>query len=302
MQVHRSTFLVMGTTANLTLVGSGRLDLLADLAESRLRMLQARWSRFEPESELSVLGRTGHQVVSEDTLALVLAMQDAWKSTSGLFDPTVRVDLAGYDRDWAAMPMSSPAAAFTWTSSMGAVLVDEEASTVTLPAGVTLDPGAIGKGLAADWVLADFKSVGVEGALVDIGGDLTFFGHSPADFWTISVADEDHFDLPDASDLLVLEYPNFVEPVGVATSSTRRRRWTAGHHVIDVHTGLPTVNSISSVTVSASSACLAEVHATAAMQTSVASSLQRFDDLGLHGLIVSDQKVWTNLTKEYASC
>jgi thiamine biosynthesis lipoprotein len=48
-----------------------------------------------------------------------------------------------------------------------------------VPVGVTLDPGGIGKGLAADLTACLLTDSGACGALVNLGGDLRAVGRPP---------------------------------------------------------------------------------------------------------------------------
>ena len=72
---------------------------------------------------------------------------------------------------------------------------------------------------------------------------------------------------------------------GVATSSTRSRRWVAAgrshHHLIDPATGAESTTDLASVTVFAQSGWLAEAHATAAI---LAGSEGVLDELERHRL------------------
>ena len=111
----------------------------------------------------------------------------------------------------------------------GAILVDARDAVVQLPAGTTLDPGGLGKGLAADIVAEELLSAGASGALVEIGGDLRVAGEPPTgDGWTIGIRSA------------VDGEPHRVARLtagGVATSSSRLRTWRhegrAYHHLID---------------------------------------------------------------------
>jgi thiamine biosynthesis lipoprotein len=128
---------------------------------------------------------------------------------------------------------------------------------VSLPPGAVVDPGAIGKGLAADLVSAELVADGAAGALVSVGGDLRVAGRAPAGGWIVAL-DHDGSE-PIGSVALVAG--------GVATSSILRRRWwtPAGrvHHVIDPRTGRPTSGAAIACTVVAGEAWWAEALATA---------------------------------------
>ena len=134
---------------------------------------------------------------------------------------------------------------------------------MTRPAGVALDPGGIGKGLAADLVVAQLLAAGRGGALVDVGGDLACAGTAPLPGgWPVTVEHPDD----------VRRRPRArsrSSAGGVATSSTRSRRWVhdgaVRHHVIDPASGAMSDTDLAAVTVIARSGWLAEAHATAAI-------------------------------------
>lgn len=127
---------------------------------------------------------------------------------------------------------------------------------MTLPQGVGLDPGGIGKGLAADIVVRELLAAGAAGAMVNLGGDVRVAGQSRhGDGWTIVV--EDPFDASKE-----LSRVHLVDGA-VATSSRLLRRWRRGdtdfHHLVDPRTGAPLAGDIAAVTVVAGAAWWAEV-------------------------------------------
>ncbi len=89
---------------------------------------------------------------------------------------------AGYDRDFATLD-AGPAAAPDKPGAAGGhdagpapgcrgIVIDPIVGAVTLPSGVELDLGGIGKGLAADLVVDELLAAGAAGACVNVGGDL----------------------------------------------------------------------------------------------------------------------------------
>ena len=150
--------------------------------------------------------------------------------------------------------------------TMGDIEIDRSEAAVRLPAGLALDPGGIGKGLAVDLAVRYLLDLGVAGALVSIGGDMAMAGSPPptssdAGGWSISVEDPG----PSNGELCRL----VVSGGGVATSSTRSRRWVhAGqerHHLIDPRLSAQSSTDLATVTVIARSGWIAEAHATAAL-------------------------------------
>ncbi|HLF40676.1 MAG TPA: FAD:protein FMN transferase [Acidimicrobiia bacterium] len=261
-------FRAMGSAAHVIVVG-GAADLAAT-AVDRLADLEARWSRFLPDSELSRLNRIGGGlvVVSPETyLAVELAVR-AWRTTGGLYDPTILPALvgAGYDRSFeqltGAPNGSPPPPAAGPAAGCGAIELLPALGGVVLPADVSLDLGGIGKGLAADLVVTDLMASGAAGACVNLGGDLRLAGVAPTDDgWVIGI--EDPWD-PGSDRCRVT-----LTSGAVATSTTAKRRWHAGgeekHHLIDPRTGRSARSGVCAATVVAGEAWRAEVLAKACL-------------------------------------
>lgn len=268
-------FRAMGTDCELTVYGVGAAEFAA-MGVQRVELLEQCWSRFRPSSELTNLNSlagSGPVNVSDDLLTLVDIMLEAWKSTGGLFDPTVinSMNALGYDRDFASViardAIAAVTAQVTRAPGMGDVLIDEEAMTVSLPAGVGVDPGAIGKGLAADIIVEELMNAGADGVLVNLGGDIVFAGSPGSDApWVIAILDER---LPlDSGDRVVrhLEFETGTDHGAVATSTTLKRVWANGrHHVIDPRTGNVARTDLVQATIAASTGWWAEVAATTAL-------------------------------------
>ncbi len=249
-------------------------------------------SRFDPQSELSHLNRTPGRAVRVSPLlfAAVRAALAAAAATGGLFDPTVldALEAAGYDRSFDEIGAPGGAATTTVTSRVPVrvagwerVQVDPAARTVTLPAGVRLDLGGIGKGMAVDAAADRLRRF--PGALVDAGGDVRVDGHSPEGGpWRVGVQDPRD---PDR-DLAVLE----VVAGGVATSSVMRRRWRQDgeerHHLIDPRTGASARTDVLAATVVAPTATEAETFAKAAVIAGAEDGTRLLERRGLAGLLV----------------
>ena len=183
---------------------------------------------------------------------------------------------------WSVSPI--PSGNGHGDSTLDHLEIDVDTCTVRLPVGLTIDAGGIGKGLAADLAVEHALRLGAEGALVSIGGDISMGGRPPEGGWTV-VAEHPE---PDRGTLGTIAVPGG----GVATSSTRSRRWRLDgrerHHVIDPWTGRPSTTDLSSVTVVARSGWLAEVHATAAILAGSAEVIEYLDRHELSGLAVTD--------------
>lgn len=272
---------VMGTDLHVVAVGDPDATAAAVVrAAARLELLEARWSRFRPTSELTraAAGAGAWHDVSADTVALVGAILSAHARTGGRCDGTggAAIAAAGYDRDLAARRAAGPAPDRAPVPFPGpaAVELDTERRRLRLAPGCVLDAGAVGKGLAADLVTAELLSgpgavAGLDGLLVSVGGDLVAAGRGPGGVWGVDV--DLAADLPD--DLAAEARPSRVRwsltAGAVATSSSRRRTWTTAsgtsHHVLDPATGAPAAAPPALVSVHAGTGWWAEAAATALM-------------------------------------
>ena len=247
----------MGSVAHVVLTGGTAEHL--DHARARVAELEARWTRFRDDSELSRLNRSPEQpvIVSADTYCLLEHAIAAWERTDGAYDPTVLPSLraAGYDRDFRAITDGPPYAVPAPAPGCAEIDLDPVTRCAILPLGVEIDPGGIGKGLAADLITAELIDAGAAGAMVSLGGDLRVRGEPPeGDTWSIAV---EHPADPHRQ-LLQLG----IADGAVATSSVLRRRWRHGgderHHLIDPRTGEPADVGLVAATVVAADGWWAE--------------------------------------------
>jgi len=250
----------MSTDVTITVVDGD--DALLAWARDRIDQLEARWSRFRPTSDIARLNAAGGGVpveVSNDTLIAVRAACAAWVHTGGAFDPTVHDSLLrlGYDESIEQVrrrEASDAPVVLLPSPGCAGIVIDDRAGCITLPAGVRLDLGGIGKGLAADLTAEGLAARGAAGALVDIGGDLRVVGESPrGGAWLIDIEDPRN-ERPIATVQLV--------DGGVATSTTLRRRWCSGHrshhHIVEPATGSSTSSAVVGAAVVAGTAAWAD--------------------------------------------
>lgn len=272
----------MGTDCDLTLVG-GDPELL-ERAVDRVAALEARWSRFRPDSELVRLhAHPGRPVVvSDETFEVLRLAIEAWRMTGGAFDPSVHdaVVAAGYTDDFTSLPADSPAAEPGEPApGPGGVVLDRLVRAVTVPPGVHLDLGGIGKGRAADLVAAELLAAGATGVCLSMGGDVRLAGTPPTTGWIVAVEELPGWRLGLAHG-------------GVATSARTRRRWRRdgeeAHHLIDPRTGRPAAGAGRAVTVIAGTAAEAEVLAKALFLLGPESGGDLLAERGATGVVVDD--------------
>ena len=282
--VDRLAFRAMGTDIEIVVVDGPPGS--AATARRRIDDLEARWSRFRPDSEVSRLTASAGRwlAVSADTALLVDRARHAWDLTGGAFDPTVLGDVvrAGYTTSWEGPGPRTPGHSDLFT---GCGDIEIRPGQVRLPAGTGFDPGGIGKGLAADLVALEALQAGAAGICINVGGDLRVAGPSPdGGAWTVAVELPEDLagrTAPEAPAAHTVPEVLVVASGAVASSTSRRRVWTvdgaARHHLIDPRSGLPADTNRAFATVVAGSGWLAEAVATAVM---LAPAAHPFDVLG----------------------
>lgn len=269
-----ASFPCFGSTCSIYVIGDGALGSAEDaVAHTRARL--ERWhrdfTRFEPDSELSLLnGDPRHAVeVSAAMARFAELVRRAAELSNGLVDATLlgEIESAGYTTDLAqpvdlreALAKAPPRlpAAPNSGSRWRLLRVDANENVVFRPPGVRLDSGGLAKGLFCD-LLAE-KLGTHEAYAIECAGDLRIGGRARVER-AIQVAS------PFGTQIL----HTFSDThVAAATSGIGRRSWIDAqgrpcHHLLDPSTGRPAFTGIVQVTALAPRAALAEVCAKAAI-------------------------------------
>jgi thiamine biosynthesis lipoprotein len=216
--------------------------------------VDARLSRFRPESELSQLNQAGGSWFDASSVlySSVEAALHAARASGGLFDPTLlpQLEALGYDRDFSLIAQRDIAADSeprpVWTpptQAWRAVELDPDGLRIRLPEGSRLDFGGIAKGWAADLAFTTYCQP-FPGALVNVGGDLRASGGPQAnEAWAVGMrgphAEAGATEPGEAEWAATIR----LSRGALATSGAARRWWRAGgevrHHLLDPRTGLP---------------------------------------------------------------
>ncbi len=262
-------FRAMNTSILLAVDGDSYSAIGLQEARAAINSFEARFSRFQPASELSRFNRSNGEWVniSADLMEMLDLALHYHGSTNGLFDPSILNDLKriGYDRSMdelhaGSVPSSQASASQpTPKPAFASLELDHPNRSVRLPPGMQIDLGGIAKG----WIVeraARILNQYADVCAVNAGGDIFFIGEPLDGFgWEVYLEDP-----REATQVLM---PLHVRSGAVATSSTTKRVWkqagASRHHLIDPRTGLPAESDWASVTVFGASLVKAEVFAKA---------------------------------------
>ena len=240
-------FAALGTNCSLFAADRSRADMLE--GEFWVRRLGARLTRFSADSELSQLNAAAGAWfgIGEELEAVLRASLNAFEMSAGLVNIAVLPSMVaiGYTR-----PLSEGATVATLDTARPLRALPDVLSVrrgaARVASGSALDLGGIAKG----WMADRLCEVLGPNALANVGGDLGAVGAGPeGNGWPVAVA---------GATLML-------RGQGAATSSVRRRRWGAVHHLIDPRTGLPVRTGLAEVSVVAAGGFHAEVVAKTAL-------------------------------------
>jgi thiamine biosynthesis lipoprotein len=262
---------VMGTVVSIE-VAAGEPDF--ERAFEWFRQVEATCSRFDAGSELRRLP-VGEATPASPMLfeAVRFALKVAHE-TDGAFDPTIGSRMAGrgYNRNYLTGAIAD--APGVEGASFRDVLVDEDHRTITLRRPLTLDLGAVAKGLAVDAAARELQPF--RDFCIDAGGDLYFGGNSlVGQPWRVGIRH------PRQRDELVARLQ--VSDCAVCTSGDYER----GAHIIDPRDAAAAPAPLASATVIAPNAMLADALATAAFVMGPAQGIALLDRMGVQGLLVT---------------
>jgi FAD:protein FMN transferase len=263
-----TTFLAMGTTVSITVVGerTESSNQAINAARAELQRVGREWYPWAQDGELVRLNGSlaaGSQFTASTELAELLDRSKKYSQLSnGTFDPAIGglVRLWGFssaENTGRSLPTAKQIAA--WAKSpptMEHLHIDGNVIRSDRR-DVVIDLGAIGKGYAVDRAIELLKQNNIANAMVNAGGNLRCIGQQGTRSWRVAIRDPRAVrtlawvELNDESVSTSGDYERFAIVTG-----------TRIHHLLDSRSGQP-ANHTMAVTVIAADAALADAASTA---------------------------------------
>ena len=236
---------------------------LAEFAREEAARIDRKYSRYRPDSVISQLNASRGRMteVDDETAKLLDFGETLWRLSDGRFDLTSGLLRHAWQFDEGRC-RATPERIPELLARVGWQQVRWKPPFITLPEGMEIDFGGIGKEYAVDRV-ADWAAKRSEcPVLVNFGGDLRAVGVPPASgAWRVGIESVRKFG--EATRRLELKSG------ALATSGDARRSIVINGkrygHIFDARTGWPTPDTPRSVTVAGDTCSQAGSYSTLAM-------------------------------------
>ena len=246
-QEAENSFFAMNTYMTFTAYGEGAEDALAD-ARVRVEEVEALWSVTDEGSEIYRANHSGGEPVnvSEETAELVSFAFEMAEKTEGALEPTIYPVLQawGFTTDTKQVPSQEEINALL--GDVGHEKITLDGTLLTVPEGMELDLGAVGKGYAGDLAAEAVRARGIECAILSLGGNIQAVGSRPdGTDWRVGLRspwEDGTLGVLRVSDQAVVTsggYENYFE------DEDGNVYW----HILDPETGYPAKSGLLSVTI-----------------------------------------------------
>jgi thiamine biosynthesis lipoprotein len=208
-----------------------------DAVIAEMRRTDELMSTYKPESQLSQVNAHGYErpvKVDPGIIEVVTRSFEFSRLSDGAFDVTYASVGFLYDYRARQHPSGEQIAAALPAVDWRQVEVDTQAGTIRFrKPGMRIDLGGIAKGHAVDRSIALLRTLGIEHAMVNAGGDTRLLGDRRGKPWVVGVRD------PRNEGRMVMRLP--LENEAISTSGDYERYFEENgvryHHILVPGTG-----------------------------------------------------------------
>lgn len=293
------TRLVMGTVSTIKLYEKGTQELY-DKLFVRLSEIEKRMSVTIPTSDIArvnLAAGLGPVAISEDTFIVLQTALEYAQLSNGAFNPAIGplVNLWAIGSDAPYLPTQTEIDKTIKLCDWRDVYIEQNtkeknffATAFLAKKGMSLDLGGIAKGYAADELAKILRENNIEGAIIDIGGNIYAVGKKEAGApWRVGIKNPFY---SMGAPILRVDITN----TSVVTSGVYERFFEQDdrryHHLLDTSIGYPADNGLMSVTIVAESSMIADVLATAVFVMGKEAGMDFLQESGRNGFYIDTKK------------
>ncbi len=227
--------------------------------------------------------------VSEDMAVILRFAKAISEKSGGAFDVTIgpASTLWDFKAETPALPDAEALADAAKRIDYSKLELD--GTTVTLPAGMMIDLGAIAKGYIADQIKSYLKERGVEHAILSFGGNVIAIGAKPnGSPWKVGIQDIDG-----ETQTAMLVSKNI--DMSAVTSGIYERGFEMDgviyHHLLSPFTGWPVQNELASVTIFSDSSMMGDALSTTAFVMGTEAGMELIESLeGVEAVFIDRER------------
>ena len=284
--VERSLF-AMNTYMTFTVYGEDAQAALQE-AEECIQQVEGLWSVTDEDSEIYQANHSGGQpvTVSEETAEIISFALELAQRTGGALDPTIYPVLTAWGFTTNSKQVPSQQQIAQLLEQVGYDRIRLNGTELTVPDGMELDLGAVGKGYTADLVTEILRRHGVTSALISLGGNIQAIGSRPdGSDWRLGIRapwESGNLGVLTVSDAAVVTsggYENYFD------DEQGNIYW----HILDPSTGYPADSGLQSVTIVGREGKMCDALSTALFVMGAQSAEQYWrENGGFEMLLVTD--------------
>ncbi len=236
--------------------------------------------------------------VSATTENILNQALEVSKESGGAFDITILPlsNLWGFDNSPTEPPSDDMISKVLEKVDYSALRYNAENSSYSFKSsGYALDLSAVGNGAACDVIIAEYKALDIDRAMVSVGGSIGVY--STGDYsWTIGIENSD-------SSKIIGKVK--ITSGYCSTSGTAKSFEYGGktyHHILDITTGYPVETDLASVTVFCDNGTISDALATACFCLGYEDSQTLLEKYNANAVFVyNDDSVKTTSNLNYVS-
>lgn len=295
IQQYTNTDFAMGTVISQTVYTSG-VDKTASyvklLEEIENDLISWRVEGSEIDKVNQSAGKEEGVELSEKTAGYLAQTLILSEKSGGKLDPTIGklTRLWNIDGEDGKEEIPEQKEIDSLLEDVGYERIVQNDRHITLEKDVSLDFGAVGKGIGCDEIDKLLKEdETITGAVISVGGSILTYGEKEnGEPWTVAIADP-RSEEGDYLGTLSIEGEKFV-----STSGDYEKYFIKDgeryHHILDPDTGYPAKSGLISTTVLCDSGLLSDGLSTACFILGREKALDLLEEYGAEGILVDEEK------------
>ena len=233
-----------------------------DIIFNELGRVERLLSKYDPQSEVYRLNRSGKLRVSPETFYVISKAKEFCTQTNGAFDITIGplMDLWGFTSKEYLLPSEAEIRKALRLVGCDKIILRAKDNMIQFKTrGMKIDLGGIAKGYAIDCAVRKLREAKIDSCLINAGGQIYCLGSKSSQPWKVAIRDS-------RKKNGVAGYLSLKDKA-VATSGNYEQSFKGDKkyygHIFDPKTGYPKESDIHSSTVIADNSLTADCIATA---------------------------------------